>query len=91
MIGPSDATFFTASATNLAGPPASRCGSAGCPSSFYVVHFYVLGIAAAAVHTKWGLAATYLIWLLLLVLMLWPCAWYYRMKRDRPNWVTRFF
>ena len=26
MIGPSDATFFTASATNLAGPPASRCG-----------------------------------------------------------------
>jgi hypothetical protein len=61
------------------------------PFFFYVVHFDVLGIAAAAVHTKWGLAATYLIWLLLLVLMLWPCAWYYRMKRDRPNWVTRFF
>ena len=55
------------------------------------VHFYVLGIAAAAVHTKWGLAATYLIWLLLLVLMRWPCAWYYRMKRDQPNWVTRYF
>jgi uncharacterized membrane protein len=61
------------------------------PFFFYVVHFYVLGIAAAAVHTKWGLAATYLIWLLLLVLMRWPCAWYYRMKRDRPNWVTRYF
>ena len=61
------------------------------PFFFYVVHFYVLGIAAAAVHTKWGLAPTYLIWLLLLVLMLWPCAWYYRKKRDRPNWVTRYF
>lgn len=60
------------------------------PFFFYVVHFYVLGLAAAAVHTKWGLAPTYLIWLLLLALMLWPCAWYYRKKRERPNWVTRY-
>lgn len=60
------------------------------PFFFYVVHFYVLGLAAAAVHTKWGLAQTYLIWLLLLAFMLWPCAWYYRKKRERPNWITRY-
>jgi hypothetical protein len=60
------------------------------PFFFYVVHFYVLGLAAAAVQTKWGLAPTYLIWLLLLAFMVWPCAWYYRKKRERPNWVTRY-
>ena len=31
-----------------------------------------------------------LIWLLLLAFMLWPCAWYYRKKRERPNWITRY-
>ena len=60
------------------------------PFFFYVVHFYVLGLAAAAVRTKWGLPQTYLIWLLLLALMVWPCAWYYRVKQDRPNWITRY-
>jgi hypothetical protein len=27
---------------------------------------------------------------LLLVAMLAPCAWYYRKKRERPNWITRY-
>ena len=61
------------------------------PFFFYVVHFYVLGIAAAVVRTKLSLFDTYLVWLLLLLVMAWPCAWYYRMKRDRPNLVTRYF
>jgi len=61
------------------------------PFFFYVVHFYVLGLAAAALRTRYGLLETYLIWVLLLVLMAWPCAWYHAMKRDRPNLVTRHF
>ena len=61
------------------------------PFFFYVVHFYVLGIAAAAVRMKTGLPQTYLIWLLLLAAMAWPCAWYFRKKRERPNWITRYF
>jgi hypothetical protein len=28
--------------------------------------------------------------LLLLAVMTWPCAWYYRKKRDRPNFITRY-
>jgi len=60
------------------------------PFFFYIVHFYVLGIAAAILRTKFGLAETYLIWLLLLLAMLGPCAWYYRKKRERPNWITRY-
>jgi uncharacterized membrane protein len=61
------------------------------PFFFYVVHFYVLGLAAAVMRTKFGLLETYAIWLLLLVLMAWPCAWYFRKKRDRPNLITRYF
>ncbi|NJO13221.1 MAG: DUF1624 domain-containing protein [Gammaproteobacteria bacterium] len=61
------------------------------PFFFYVVHFYVLGIAAAVVRMRFGLAPTYAIWLALLLVMLWPCAWYYRTKRDRPNVLTRYF
>lgn len=61
------------------------------PFFFYVVHFYVLGIAAALVRQKFGLAETYLIWAGLLVLMVWPCKWYYAKKTQRPNWVTRYF
>jgi uncharacterized membrane protein len=61
------------------------------PFFFYVVHFYALGLAAAVLRTKFGLVSTGLIWLLLLALMCWPCAWYYRKKRDRPNLVTRYF
>ena len=60
------------------------------PFFFYVVHFYVLGIAAAIVRTKAGLFETYVVWLLLLVLMAWPCAWYARKKLERPNWLTRY-
>lgn len=60
------------------------------PFFFYVVHFYVLGVAAAIVRTKTGLAETYGIWLLLLLLMAWPCAWYHEKKRNRPNLVTRY-
>ncbi|MBB6093352.1 putative membrane protein [Povalibacter uvarum] len=60
------------------------------PFFFYIVHFYVLGIAAAILRARFGLAETYLIWLLLLGVMMWPCAWYYRKKRERPNWVTRY-
>jgi len=61
------------------------------PFFFYVVHFYVLGTAAALLRTRYGLPETYLIWLLLLVAMAWPCAWYYRLKSKRPNFVTRYF
>jgi uncharacterized membrane protein len=61
------------------------------PFFFYVVHFYVLGISAAILRTRFGLFETYVIWLLLLLAMTWPCAWYYRIKRDRPNLLTRYF
>ena len=27
---------------------------------------------------------------LLLLIMIGPCAWYYRKKRERPNWITRY-
>jgi uncharacterized membrane protein len=60
------------------------------PFFFYIVHFYVLGIAAAILRTKFSLPATYGIWLLLLFVMIGPCAWYYSKKRDRPNWITRY-
>jgi uncharacterized membrane protein len=60
------------------------------PFFFYIVHFYVLGIAAGILRTKFGLAETYAIWLLLLIVMIGPCAWYYRKKRERPNWITRY-
>lgn len=61
------------------------------PFFFYVVHFYVLGIAQAVLGIQVGLAQTYGIWLLLLVVMAWPCAWYYDKKRNRPNFITRYF
>jgi hypothetical protein len=60
------------------------------PFFFYIVHFYVLGIAAAILRTKIGLAETFAIWLFLLLIMIGPCAWYYRKKRERPNWLTRY-
>jgi uncharacterized membrane protein len=60
------------------------------PFFFYIVHFYVLGIAAAIVRAKFGLPETYAIWLILLLVMIAPCAWYYRKKRERPNWITRY-
>jgi uncharacterized membrane protein len=60
------------------------------PFFFYVVHFYVLGLAAVIVRTKFGLGETYLVWALLLAAMAGPCTWYYRMKRDRPNLITRY-
>ncbi len=61
------------------------------PFFFYVVHFYVLGLAAALARTKLGLAGTYGVWLLLLAAMAAPCAWYARKKRERPNLITRYF
>jgi uncharacterized membrane protein len=60
------------------------------PFFFYVVHFYVLGVAAAIVRSKFGLGETCLIWLLLLAAMAGPCVWYDRKKRERPNLVTRY-
>jgi uncharacterized membrane protein len=60
------------------------------PFFFYLVHFYVLGIAAAIVRTKVDLAGTYAIWLALLIVMTWPCLWYYRRKTERPNLITRY-
>ncbi len=60
------------------------------PFFFYIVHFYVLGIAAAILRAKFGLPATYAIWLLLLLAMIGPCAWYYSKKRERQNWITRY-
>jgi uncharacterized membrane protein len=61
------------------------------PFFFYVVHFYVLGIVQAILRTRVGLGETYAIWLALLIVMAWPCVWYYRIKRDRPNLITRYF
>ena len=61
------------------------------PFFFYVVHFYVLGVAAALMRTKFLLPGTYLVWLCLLLVMAWPCAWYARKKLERPNLVTRYF
>lgn len=61
------------------------------PFFFYVVHFYVLGVAQAVLRVRVGLFETYLIWLALLLVMAWPCVWYYHIKRDRPNMITRFF
>jgi uncharacterized membrane protein len=61
------------------------------PFFFYVLHFYVLGVASAVAGVKFGLGATYLIWIVLLIVMLWPCAWYFEKKRRRPNWITRYF
>jgi uncharacterized membrane protein len=60
------------------------------PFFFYVVHFYVLGVAAAIVRTKVDIGWTYAIWLMLLLAMAWPCAWYCRKKRERPNLITRY-
>ena len=61
------------------------------PFFFYVVHFYVLGVAQAILRARLGLFETYAIWLALLLLMAWPCVWYHRVKRDRPNVITRYF
>lgn len=61
------------------------------PFFFYVVHFYILGIAQALLRTRVSLAETYAIWLALLLVMAWPCVWYYRIKRDRPNIITCYF
>jgi len=61
------------------------------PFFFFVVHFYVLGIAQALLRMKSGLAGVYGIWILLLLAMTWPCVWYYRLKRDRTNFITRYF
>lgn len=60
------------------------------PFFFYIAHFGVLGVAALVVGTKFSLTTTYVIWAVLLILMLWPCAAYYRWKRDRPNFITRY-
>lgn len=60
------------------------------PFFFYIVHFYVLGAAAALLRIRTGLAVTTLAWLLLLAAMVWPCRWYFRKKRERPNAVTRW-
>jgi hypothetical protein len=51
----------------------------------------VLGIAAAIFRAKTGLPQTLVIWLLLLAAMAGPCAWYFRKKQERPNWITRHF
>lgn len=61
------------------------------PFFFYVVHFYVLGIARGLVSGKFDLIGTYFIWLALLTVMVLPCAWYYRKKIERPNLITKYF
>jgi len=60
------------------------------PFFFYLVHFYVLGITQAIVRQQFGLGMTYVVWIVLLIVMLWPCTWYYRKKRERPNFITRY-
>jgi hypothetical protein len=49
------------------------------------------GVSAAILRTRFGLFETYVVWLLLLLVMVWPCIWYYQVKRNRPNLVTRYF
>lgn len=61
------------------------------PLFFYVLHFYVLGIAAAVAKTRFGLAPTYLLWLALLAAMVWPCAAYHRLKQRQSNGLRRYF
>ena len=53
------------------------------PFLFHLVHFYALGLAAAIVRHKTGLLGIYVLWLLLLAAMAWPCAWYYRRRAGR--------
>jgi uncharacterized membrane protein len=60
------------------------------PFFFYIVHFYVLGIASAILGAQFGLLESYVIWLALLLVMLWPCSWYYRKKIERSNLITRY-
>ncbi len=59
------------------------------PFFFYLVHFVVLFLVALAVP-KLSLLGAVAVWLALLFAMLWPCTWYYRMKSERPNVVTRY-
>lgn len=59
------------------------------PFFFYVTHFIVLRLTALVVP-KLSLAGAYGIWLALLGVMLGPCAWYFRVKTERPNVVTRY-
>ena len=69
------------------------------PFFFYLVHFIVLFLATLPCPrdpkhpdgpVPVGLLGAGAIWLALLFAMLWPCAWYYRMKSERPNVVTRY-
>jgi uncharacterized membrane protein len=60
------------------------------PFFLYIEHINMLGNPAAIQRTKFGLAGTFGIWLLLLIVMIGPCAWYYRKKRERPDWITRY-
>jgi uncharacterized membrane protein len=80
--------FFTRDGTPRLLKPLEVFGRV--PFFFYLVHFYMLGVAQASIGTKFGLLGTYVIWIALLAVMLWPCLWYYRKKSERPNFVTRY-
>jgi uncharacterized membrane protein len=56
------------------------------PFFFYVVHFYLLGLTAAITGFRTGLAGTCLIWMLLLIVMVWPCRWFADVKARRRRW-----
>ena len=43
-----------------------------------------------ALQTTYGDWLGIAFWLILLFVMIGPCAWYYRKKRERPNWITRY-
>jgi uncharacterized membrane protein len=57
---------------------------------FYIVHFYVIGMTKAATGLELSLFQTYVAWLGLLLLLWWPCKWYYDKKTKRPNLLTRY-
>jgi uncharacterized membrane protein len=60
------------------------------PFFFYIVHFYLLGIAAALVRARYDLWVTYAVWILVLLVMAPLCRWYFDMKRERPSVLTRY-
>ncbi len=59
------------------------------PFFFYIVHFFALGAVAAVAKVKLDVPGVLAVWVALLLAMWWPCTWYARLKRARPDGLTR--